>query len=641
MYGSCQAGWFYPVALGMAVVAVAGGIANSAAIAYPAVLWGLMGGGWVLAALHMPRCYMSKTDIPWLLVISLVSLVALVFLTARLMPSTGLNFQDDFQTYLQRPVRMLQTGTLDGGWFDLLGLDSLGGQAFFQGLLLLYLPINYINGFDAVFCTALAVALAGELAWRLRVHILYGVTAMAALVLINPQTVNVSTLYAGAIAIQGLILSILFSNQTKEEGATDFNWGTAVAIGLFLALTVVLKSTLALFVILFTAIWFVSALLLYRDRANVLSLLLRVVTVATLAVIPWLVLNGYKLLTAVGMLAVDRAFVSSDSLMPVGVKGLLPGRELFYGGSTTDYGVLVMVLILAGIAAMIRLWLHRNKGGDAYLILVFASSAAAVVTYLVNPYLTDPDTAIRYSIPVLIAVVPFVIAALGRYFRKAPEVSTYHSSLWIPEVGVGVAVLLTMTLAFGDGLKNRIHRIDEKGTLIAFPVSERYLEYCRYAFDESAKISVRRIQNATEPGTGVLPWISQPFHLDFSRNRVLAATEPALLAPWVELPLTGDANELRKYLVGRGVRYIIWEKSGFGVKAKQEYQMMLNSSDLLHRRLAKKALKFLEKLNILSWYYPVIFKQNLFVVIDLDVKNDRSPDAGTTNQKSGAQPSLL
>src|SRR3990172_8807171 len=128
LHGSSSVGWFYPVALGMAVVSVMGGIGNSLGISSSFFLWAIIFVGGLLAVPALRDFRVDRVDSSWLLVLGGASSVVLVFLNATLIPSFVFNYHDDFHTYLARPLRMLQTGTLTGGWFDSLGWDSLGGQ---------------------------------------------------------------------------------------------------------------------------------------------------------------------------------------------------------------------------------------------------------------------------------------------------------------------------------------------------------------------------------------------------------------------------------------------------------------------------------------------------------------------------------
>jgi hypothetical protein len=628
LYGSFPKECFYSITLGLAVVAIPGGISNVLGIAYSPVLWGIICVGWLLAVLSLRDFRTLHTSFPWILIVGGTFIVVLIFLIATLMPSYTLNFHDDFHTYLARPVRMLQTGSLFGGWFDLLGLDSLGGHAFYQGLFLLTLPMEYINGFDGVFCTALAVGLAGELARRLGVHPLYAVTAMASLILINPQTVNVSTLYSGVVVIQGLIFSTLLWGEAMVARTGRVPHGPAIAVGLFLGVLVVLKLTLVIYASAFFFLWLGSALLHYQERRTVLISALVVILAAIFTLIPWIVLHRDNLLVALSRFLSGELIYSNDggTTWP-GVSSLFSNRELFYGGGYIDYALLVAFLLVAGMTTLaILLRRSRQPQMGVYLVPLLAASMATVLVYLVNPYMTDAETAIRYTCPLIIAAVPFVIAVSGLYFRDTEVSAHKFGGLTKPDIIVCTFFFLSLSVMFGDVLKQRIVRLMEARTLVSFPVRAAYVNYCEYALSPEAKKKVIQAQLSTEPGAGILTWVSQPYHLDFSRNRVVAASEPALLVPWLELPLEEDVDILRTFLLERGIRYVIWETTGNGVRNPREFKANLSSPYPIYRRVARKNLSFLKQLGALALQSSLVYRRNHIVVMDLGVGDKMHAD---------------
>jgi hypothetical protein len=144
--------WPSTVALGMAVVVFLGGILNLARIVYP----------WALALV-------SVTGM-------LLSLIAL------------------------RPVRMLETGTVFGSPLSAMGMQTLGAQAFLDGFAVAFFPIQYINGVDAVFGLFLCLILASQITQ----HRLMTMVCMLSVIYINPQHVNISTLYCGSALIMAI-----------------------------------------------------------------------------------------------------------------------------------------------------------------------------------------------------------------------------------------------------------------------------------------------------------------------------------------------------------------------------------------------------------------------------------------------------
>jgi hypothetical protein len=279
--------------------------------------------------------------------------------------------------------------------------------------------------------------------------------------------------------------------------------------------------------------------------------------------------------------------------------------------------MLVLVLLLAGIAALVLLQVSEYRDSEPYLVPLFAACVAGFFTYFANPYFTDVGTAIRYSCPVLLAVIPFVIASVGRIFRGNMSSEWDLSYSIVPAAIAGSFVVLCLFQMFGSALQERFTRIVDKRTLISFPINDFYEAYLRFSLSEKARNLFLSAQEATEPGTGILAWVSQPYHFNFSRNPVIAASEPALMVPWLDLPINDDISVFKAYLQDRGIRYVIWERSGIGVREMGILESRLNSADNKRRRFAEKNILFRNQLGLLMGRSTIIFELNQLVVIDI------------------------
>jgi hypothetical protein len=620
LYGSNSVGWFYPAALGLAVVTVLGGFGNSLEVASPGFLWAIIAIGCTFAAEAIRHIRFNREALLWLIMLGGAGLAALGFLASTLMPAGVFNHFDDFHTYIVRPIRMVQTGSLAGGWFDLLGWDALGAQSFFQGFLLLVFPPAYLNGFDAVFCAALAIALSGELSRRLGAPLVVAATAMTVLVAINPQTVNLSSLYSGTVAVQGLLLATLLWNEALAAETRQVPWRPAIAIGFFLALLIGLKATLAVFSAIFSVLWLMCALIFYRGRRAVILSGLGALLTTVLAVSPWLVLHRDNLLTALARLLGGQFSDSGDSgPAPKGVRAYYEFWNLdsTYGGKFIDYTLLAAGLLVAGVVTLAVLWRHRDSENHAYLISVSAASIAAVLIFLGHPYLTDAETAIRYAIPVFLAVAPFVVTVSGRFRLVTPMVHGARPAMTAHSMLVSVLFLLAAVVMFGDVMQRRVNNLLEKRTSVSYPVGKELGEYSRYALSSLARDNVMHAQRVTEPGAGILVAISQPFQMDFARNRVMVATEPALLVPWLDLPLDAGVDVFRHYLLDRGVRYVVRERTGTGIVPLHRFKRFLVHPHPLYRRLGRQALRFHSALDRLAAESVVVFADDQLTTMDL------------------------
>jgi hypothetical protein len=464
---------------------------------------------------------------------------------------------------------------------------------------------------------------------RLGVHLLFAVTAMAILVLINPMMVNTSTLYAGAVIIQGMLFAALLWHDAMLTQPTRVPRGPAIAIGLFLATLVGLKLTLAVFAGFFLLLWLLGNLIFYRERRAVFMSAFTALLTAVVAIAPWLGLHRENLLTVLTGFFGGKFANTGDSdlaLMPLRDMFTFWNYDLRYGGKYFYYSLLIAGLLAAGTAALIRIWRRRNSESDAYLVPVLAASISTVLIYLIFPYQIDLQTAVRYTCPVLLAVVPFAVAASGRFFQKGAGSNGIFSGVTVPTVIVSTFFLIAATIMFGEVLQKRFSTLLEKRTLIAHLVTKNDINYCTDALSPRAKENVRLAQDVTEPGTGILTSISQSFNLDFARNHVLVESDSALLVPWFDLSLNADADTFRSYLLNRGVRYVIWEHTGFGINSYPEVARFLTHPILIFRRLASRSLSFRRQLRELSSNSAVIYNKNNIIVLDLKKPPSRNSE---------------
>jgi len=208
--------------VGIACLIFLGGVLNLVRLAYPVALMILFLSGLAFSAIHL-MAYVKPWITAWragsssiqekmqcmpghFLLIGML-LIVVGFYAFTLLPVAGFNRGDDFYTYIPRTFRMLQTGTLAGSPYDILGTDSFGAHAFLQGFVLLGFPIEYLQGLDAVFSFALAGLLLIALGKRFNLNWIYTAFALLGFIVINPQSVNVSPIYLGSAFILGIIFA--------------------------------------------------------------------------------------------------------------------------------------------------------------------------------------------------------------------------------------------------------------------------------------------------------------------------------------------------------------------------------------------------------------------------------------------------
>lgn len=553
-----------------------------------------------------------------------ILIIAVGFYAFTLLPVVAFNFHDDFYTYLPRPLRMLQTGTLAGNPYDILGTDGLGAHAFLQGFVLLGFPIEYLQGFEAVFSFALTGLLLIAIGKKFNLHWSHTAFALIGFIVINPQSVNVSPIYLGSAIILGIIFAscqLLEQMEKSDSGAIPIM--TVGILGLLLAGLLGLKNTFLIFALAYFTIFFMGLLLISTDKRKILKMGSLVMLAAFVALLPWLALHATNFASAVQIALHPSAITAVNSFTSFqgNISNLFSVANLFYGDSFSSYGVIVLMLALIGFYSWFNISGNRVAPTQrGYFLVGAASCAAGIITYFFYGFIIAPEVAVRYSCPVLIATLPFawLVASMA-----VPN--SLHPAKLLNQSGMKIAIMLPMPLLivilFWSNFVERIERAYFQHMTISFPVSDGYLEYNRYAISSDARQVIREIQYKTQPGQKILVWISLPMHLDFSRNEIYSIMSTSLLNPWLDIPFNGDANDMVQYLKGQGIRYIMWEESGGDLENTYRRWLFYRKFPV-YRRMAQRGLHMRKMLASIMNGGWVLYNTNGMMLFDLQQIND-------------------
>jgi hypothetical protein len=533
------------MALGIAALAVVGGVLNLARVAVPLALGVVALIGLVVAAFRIRR-EIVRVDAPraygWLRSNGLSAAIifaAIMFAAATVVPPSALNVGDDLQKYLAHIARMLQTGTLYGSPLNALGTESPGAQPFLQSFVAAVAPFPYVNAFDALFCFGLCMALAANLAGRAKGLAFVGALAAASVAFIEPQYVNISALCSGS----ALMLALYALMTTPEEIAASPLAGRAVAAGLIGAALVVLKPTF----LMMAAIMLLAGgigIAVANARAA-LNWSLCVTVGLALGAVPWAILYA-PYLGDISGLAAQGAIQEQTRLAPI---GLFSSASLTWGASGLAYTTAVALSLASGALALSR-WQVLDGAERAGAVTLAVSVLGTVLAYffvvlVLGRYFADYDTALRYVIPALIAVAPASIALAGRFLASGiAQVRSFIS------VGLYSAFAVVALLVFAPSFAQRSVQARDFHHVLAFRYSSLTAEYqSRYTQLTSPEQAgfVNQMQQSIPPGAPILAAISTPFWLDFRRNPIYDVTPAGMHAPWAHIP---------------HVQYVIWDYAG-------------------------------------------------------------------------------
>lgn len=562
----------YTAVLGLLLLLLLGACLNHLALARPVAFDLLLVGGTLLAYQHWRR---QGRSFAWFAfgpesIPPLVALAFGAFFAWHLLPASAFNYHDDFYKYLPRFVRMLDTGSLVGNPFGFVGVDSLGMQTFLQGLPSARLPLAYINGFDAVFCLTLAGLLLDSLGRCCGVHWLLRTLAVAALVVFDPQYVNIGAVYSAMTMIIALALATLFL--LRDRPAHGGSARLALPLGLLAAATAGLKVTLAFFPAAFLAACFALLLVLQPDRRQTFGLAAWAGASAVALFGAWATLSVPNLKNLLTAKTKSMAKAVAKTVSPAErsepetyLQEILAGGDLYYGGHLNDYlALFVLVALLVVLTSFLLLrWPERRE-----TLLPAAVTGIAAVLSVVGVYFgvhgIHVDAFVRYNAPVLIASL-LVLALLLAGSFGAGSAGGFTAPRRRARLALAVLLVGTPLLIHADLGLDRARLAMAERTLLSFPINEYYRRLMAKSFAPETRAKLRSIQDQVPPGVTFLAWVSTPFHLDFGRNEIftLAATGgPGPLRRIVGVPPAKRADWLERRLRALGVEYVMWEYRG-------------------------------------------------------------------------------
>ncbi|MBF0179317.1 MAG: hypothetical protein HQM03_04725 [Magnetococcales bacterium] len=498
---------------------------------------------------------------------SVIACTAL-FLFIYLTPELSFNYGDDLDTYFNIVVGLINYGTLTGQPFHSVGNSAVGGMAFLQGFFAAHLPIAYVGTLDHVFAPILGLILLKEIAEEFEVpsHSLLG--AMLLFLVINPQIVNVSVVYTGAVVVMGMSLAAIRLFTTLETAILRQQLLASVPVALFAGALLPLKFTFVTFIVIFLII---SIIILFkrslsvRDAALIVFLGAGIMVMESLA---WSMPFQDKLAILMGGSGVGSNEPSNSltfNLVRYTVF-LFQNNQLFYGGQPIYYTLIVLMLF--GIVIWSWWILRRDNGHRGVAVVLLATCSASFASYfLMGPIagrIDDMGTAIRYAIPNLLGIAPVAIILV--------QILTKNK---IKNIIIN-CILVIICISFGDTLIKRIATSVKYNHCISFPVASNteYRKGIQTVLDVSFKEEMRRIQAHVPPGKTILAVTPSTFHLDFERNPIKIADTGIN-----NKNITSDSSteDVRQLFLKAGIHSLILKFRGFGVKDIQYFKRLINS----------------------------------------------------------------
>ncbi|MFH1811753.1 MAG: hypothetical protein ABIJ09_23640 [Pseudomonadota bacterium] len=498
-----------------------------------------------------------------------------------------LNPHDDCQGYLVFPHRMLATGHMGDDPFNERRLGVLGGQDFLNAIMLTLVPATQLRTMDATVGWMVFVLLVMNHGYRRKVPNIALVLVLMLWHLHQPPATNLTSLIT-SLALYYLFLCRFSTPKLHQKTIEVVKTGIVVAALCSLKTTVIEGLG-----ILAIAVFFLDKRLPFLQRIHCG---LRVAGVGLLLLLPW-------------MLAM---YQSSDTLLfPLLGHGTqtswqqgaaaLSIRAQDISWSYTKKAlvdVLAQPFTLTGMLLLLLIFFKRRSlSVNPVAVIAFV---AGVLGSLLLSFLTLNIP--RYTYPMIFAVVTYLVVETMACRRPF--------GAWMGWV----------SLAFYTGLLwPDIPSVMEKRVDSIKKITKNSAAF------EVQPETVRRGQQATPAGATIMAVLSHPYLLDFKRNVIVVVDHAGSASPPPGMPLKGTAEELASYLRQQHIDYLLYSysdeaKYGRGMKtiAKRLHYRGTPYNDRT-RVLAENNCRFRDLIGELEKQYPVRFKDDYSLLIDLSV----------------------
>jgi len=622
----------FTICLGIATWIFLGGILNLLKIAYPISLDLIFLSGLLFSLIiflkfqklkllyEVREQYLSAAYLKRILPSAMIIIFIFSISAYYIAVPSAYNFHDDMEKYFCHPVRMLANGTLFGSKFSALGTETFGAQAFLHGFALSHFSIKSINAVDAVFTFTLFLIVI--LHTSDKIGLPKWITPLIVLVpvLINPQYVNISSIYTGSVLILFLLL-VQLNNINSED------LPSAALFGLVYSALIALKTTFLTFAAIHFFVLIVVLYFMQNPKKKVFLWVFRVIGYTLLFLSPWILLY-YPSWNAIALGTNTPSNLFSgktDNIFLHYLLNLFSSKSLFYGfgNSFLDYTLLIIICGLLSILVFVNQSGNKlNKSSITVSVLI--SCISIVIFYFIcnvffAPFLLGQNHGLRYTLPVVIAALPASLIMCSAFFKNTLKNSerlasyTKHMAL----IAFFFAIILFSFL--GSSIE-RYKQAINNGSVLSFQnlaKDPNYIKYNQFALGNNAKNIIRRAQKSIPKGKALIAWTPLQFHLDYHRNTIFDVDPAGLASPWMDIPFKGTTNDIISYFNKKHIKYIIWEYRGPAIRSTKEYTIRMKSLFPRERSIAIKTYLFHQLLSRISKNAQILFNNGSIAVLKI------------------------
>jgi hypothetical protein len=553
-------------------------------------------------------------------------LIVFVFLASTIASPKSFNVHDDLEKYMSHPIRMLATGTVKGSHFSALGSETFGGQAFLHGFALAHWPIGYVNTVDSVFAFLLCLMAVLSVSMRTKLPFWYIPLVVLVPIFINPQYVNISSLYTASAMIIFLFLGLWMNLEDNKN--TLLAWPSLAFLGLSYSSLIALKTFYLLVVSIHFVLVFLGIIYVSYSLRNAISWAIRTAFSTLLFSSPWILLYHSNWITWLSNISGPQAYLldSGFARQTASTINLLSSEKLFFGFGTTfaHYTATMIVVTLCCLSLFVYKAAIQPTHGTR-TVMGFAACATAPILYVVNifilaPILTGPSNGLRYLCPIIVVAVPCSLIIAASTVSESMRLKKTKSQFSIIPVLIFSVFATGLVVIFYESLAERARQAFQFGSTLSFSKLVRdplYLAYNKYAFSSEAKKDIQEAQLVVPGGRNLAAWTPLAMHLDYRRNKILDIDPAGLANPWLEFPFGRQVGEGVKYFINLDAHYVLWQYSSPAVRPEQALLEWATSPYARSHTIGVRTYQFVKTLRGMARDSQILYNNGSIVVMQI------------------------
>jgi hypothetical protein len=451
------------------------------------------------------------------------------------------NPYDDDTAYLPMIRKLIDTGTLIEP-FSFRRLSALGGQTFFQALVVPHATYRQVHTFDRGICVILIVALIlGHRAGRRRMPLALTVLVLGFFLGLPNNSINTAAHFAGFAFFLGMFRTMVF---LREDDRTI---SKAAVLALVAIATCTLRQNYLSVPITTLAVSYGYRLLGKRPGTTFRGRLREPMIVAALSVVallPWLIL-AYRSNQSILFPLQNGTFRKALELQSPTLSLMKEVRFLFSVALENEPIKVLGILALAGA-------LVRDDHPYKPLRAFWVSCALGLVILSHTFTLSDAGNLARYLFGFFAALAAAVLLTVGTQplFRRSSAQARAVLALAV------IAILLQFVTSREKATKSYqtfVRNVDIQRRRPPTSIDTLPHEVFMYG----------HIQSFIPVGERAAAMVDDPYLLDFKRNTIFNLDMPGYSSMKPDMPYFEGPEKVAEYFLAHGIRYVVYVRPEF------------------------------------------------------------------------------